>query len=255
MPTYTVLTAGNPERYRELVNQMPRAEGPAFLEYDQTVAEYWPLLRETFPDNQFCLVDEQTGAAAGVGNCIPLAFEGDWADLPPEGLDWVLSKGFADRNTGKAPNLVGALYIEVAETHRGMNLSAEMLRTMRGITRSQGFGQLIAPVRPSLKSRYPLIDIATYLSWITPDGLPFDPWLRVHARLGARVLHPCRRAMVVLGTREAWAEWAEMAFPGDGDYVIPYGLVPVQVREGLGEYIEPGVWVLHEIPEQDTGSL
>lgn len=250
MPPYIVINArNNPERYRQLVNQMPSAEGPAFLEHDQAVAEYWPRLEETFPDNQFCLVDEQSGAAAGVGNSIPIAFEGDWGDLPPEGLDWVLSKGFADRKAGRSPALASALYIEVAESHRGMNVSSEMLKTMRAIARSQGFRHLIAPVRPSLKSRYPLIDIEAYLSWKTSEGLPFDPWLRVHARLGARVLHPCRRAMIVTGTRVEWTEWAEMAFPGDGDYVIPYGLAPVQVRKDQGEYVEPGVWVLHEIEQ------
>ena len=41
-----------------------------------------------------------------------------------------------------------------------------------------------------------------------------------------------------------------MAFPGDGDYIIPHGLVPVRVRGDLGEYVEPGVWVLHEILEE-----
>lgn len=38
-----------------------------------------------------------------------------------------------------------------------------------------------------------------------------------------------------------------MAMPGDGDYVIPYGLVPVQVRGEQGSYVEPGVWVLHQL--------
>ena len=247
MPSYTLLTARDAERFRELVNRMPRAEGPEFLEHDRSVVQYWSLLNEAFPDNQFCLVDEGTGMAAGFGRSIPLSFDGDWIELPAEGLDWALEKGFADQAAGRKSTVMSALYIEIAETHRGRNLSAQMLATMREIARSQGFAHLIAPIRPSLKSRYPLIGIETYLNWKTPEGLPFDPWLRVHVRAGGQVLLPCPRAMLVEGTRGQWANWTGMAFPGDGDYIIPHGLVPVRVRGDLGEYVEPGVWVLHEI--------
>lgn len=249
MPSYTLLTARDAERFRELVNRMPRAEGPEFLEHDRSVVQYWPLLNETFPGNQFCLMGE--GMAAGFGRSIPLSFDGDWTELPAEGLDWVLEKGFADRAAGRAPNLMSALYIEIAETHRGRHLSGQMLAAMREIARAQGFPYLIAPLRPSLKSRYPLIDIETYLGWRTPEGLPFDPWLRVHVRAGGQVLLPCPRAMLVEGTRDQWAAWTGMAFPGDGDYIIPHGLLPVRVRGDLGEYVEPGVWVLHEILEEE----
>jgi hypothetical protein len=247
MAPFTLLTARDAKRFHELANRMPRAEGLEFLEHDGAVAQFWPRLNASFPENQFCLIDEGTGIAAGIGKSITLAFDGTWADLPTEGLDWAVEKGFADRAAGRTPNLMSALYIEIAETHRGQHLSAQMLAAMREIARSQGFQTLIAPVRPSLKSRYLLIDIQTYLAWTTPEGLPFDPWLRVHARSGGHVLHPCPRAMVVKGTRAQWAEWTGMAVPGDGDYIIPYGLVPVRVRGDLGEYIEPGVWVLHEI--------
>lgn len=178
---------------------------------------------------------------------LPLAFEGDWHDLPPEGLDWALEQGFAGQAEGRRPNLASALYIEVAGTHRGQGLSGRMLATMKELVRARGFQHLIAPVRPSMKSRYPLIDIDTYQAWTTPEGQPIDPWLRVHTRAGGRVLHACRKAMVIEGTPDQWAEWTGMEFPADGDYVIPYGLVPVRLRSGWGEYIEPGVWVLHEI--------
>ena len=71
---------------------MVRADSPAFLEHDSAVAQYWSRLDETFPDNQFCLAEQESGKAVGVGNSIPVAFEGEWADLPADGLDWVLEK-------------------------------------------------------------------------------------------------------------------------------------------------------------------
>jgi GNAT superfamily N-acetyltransferase len=224
---------------------MVRASGPTFLEHDDMVDQYWPLLAETFPDNQLCLVGQESGRAVAIGHSIPVAFTGDWVELPAEGLDWVLGRGFQDRAAGKPPTIMSALYIEVADSHRGHHVSSQMLAAMRQTARSQGFRHLVAPVRPSLKSRYPLIDIEAYLDWQTPEGLPFDPWLRVHVRAGGKVLHPCRRAMRVKGTRQQWEGWTGMVFPGDGEYVIPHGLVPVSFQGKEGEYVEPGVWVLH----------
>ena len=63
MPTYTLVTARDPERFRQLNHDMPRADGPEFLDKDRAVGEYWPKLVDTFPDFQFCLVNDGTGLA------------------------------------------------------------------------------------------------------------------------------------------------------------------------------------------------
>ncbi len=245
MSPYTVVTAKDIERFHELSDGMVRASGPVFLRHDNVVDQYWPLLAETFPDDQFCLVEQKSGRAAAIGNSIPVTFRGEWVNLPAEGLDWVLEKGLQDHAAGKIPTLMSALYIEVAASHRGQHLSSQMLAAMRKIARSQGFSHLVAPVRPSLKSRYPLIPIEDYIQWQNSDGLPFDPWLRVHVRAEGQILHPCPRAMAVKGSRQQWTKWTGMDFPGEGNYIIPHGLVPVTVRGTEGEYVEPGVWVLH----------
>jgi hypothetical protein len=247
MSAYTVVTAQENERFWELNNGMVRADGPAFLEHDSAVAQYWSRLDETFPDNQFCLVEQESGKAVGVGNSIPVAFKGEWADLPAGGLDWVLEKGFQDRAAGKTATIMSALYIEVAGSHRGQHLSSRMISVMRQIALSQGFSHLVAPVRPSLKSRYPLIPIEEYSQWQNSDEFPFDPWLRVHVQAGGKVLQHCPSAMVVKGSRQQWMAWTGMDFPGEGNYTIPHGLVPVIVRDSEGEYIEPGIWVLHAL--------
>ena len=49
---------------------------------------------------------------------------------------------------------------------------------------------LLAPVRPSWKERYPLVPIERYADLDDiRTACPFDPWLRVHARMGAEILH------------------------------------------------------------------
>lgn len=63
-----------------------------------------------------------------------------------------------------------------------------ILEAMRSLALDHRMEALIAPVRPTLKSSYPLTSMERYIEWRRNDGLFFDPWMRVHQRLGAKVL-------------------------------------------------------------------
>ena len=117
---------------------------------------------------------------------------------------------------------------------------------MAAAAQKAGLAPLVAPVRPSWKDRYPLTPIARYAAWKRPDGLPFDPWLRVHARLGATILRTEPQSLQIEAPLLDWERWTEMEFPEEGDYVFPSGLAPLRVRAGRGQYWEPNVWMLHD---------
>ena len=51
--------------------------------------------------------------------------------------------------------------------------------------------------------------------------------------------------MRIEGSVDDWESWTGIAFPGDGDFVVPGALVPVRVEGGRGLYVEPNVWVRH----------
>lgn len=106
---------------------------------------------------------------------------------------------------------------------------------------------LIAPVRPTLKSSYPLTSMERYIEWRRSDGLFFDPWMRVHQRLGAKVLKVAPGSMTITGSVAEWEKWTGMRFPESGEYVVPGALRPVVVdlEEDLGLYEVPNVWMLH----------
>jgi GNAT superfamily N-acetyltransferase len=245
---YTVVTARAATQFRELSVTVHTSSIPGFLDHDNVVARYWSCLAERFPDYQFCLVEQASGTAVARGHSLPLAFDGPWFSLPDDGLDWALEKGFRDDAAGTRPTVYSALYIVVSDRYRGSGLSSRVLSAMRQIGREQGFSHLIAPVRPSLKHRYPLIAMSEYCRWQNAEGCPFDPWLRVHVRAGGAVLHPCMRSMEVRGSLRQWEEWTDMAFPGGGSYVVHGGLVPVTVENGSeGVYVEPGIWVVHRL--------
>ena len=124
-----------------------------------------------------------------------------------------------------------------------------MVQAMRAIGQSKGLKYLLAPVRPNEKSKYPLTSIDDYITWRTDDGLPFDAWLRVHARIGGKIIKPCHEAMTIRGTQPEWEEWTGLKLPQSGRYVIPGALNPMgmNLEKDEGIYVEPNVWTLHEI--------
>jgi hypothetical protein len=121
-----------------------------------------------------------------------------------------------------------------------------MITGMAEIAARHGFANLIAPLRPTWKERYPLVPIDRYASWTRGDGLPFDPWIRLHVRLGAEILRPVQESLRITGTVAEWEEWTETAFPESGSYVFPRGL-EVDRDANLGAYWEPNVWVRHRV--------
>lgn len=216
---------------------------PAFMREDPIANAAWQPFHDRHPAFQFFGVDDETGEVVVKANSVPTAIDPD--DLPDRGWDEAIERSLVDDR----PTVVSALQINVHPGRRGSGLSAVALAEMRRIASAHGFGELVAPVRPSWKHHYPLAPIERYATWTRDDMLPFDPWLRVHVRAGGAIASICTRAMTIPGTVAEWAEWAGMRFPETGRYVVPGALVPVEidVEADRGVYVEPGVWVRHRL--------
>lgn len=244
---YIVTTVEESPDLRGQDTQMSRVAWPEFMLHDP-VARYFEELYDDFPQFQFAFKDRASGVLLCIGNCVPLAWTKDPRELPDEGWDWALEKGIKDHQAGIRPTVLCAIQIMLPPEHRGKGLSHDAVGVMKEIGRSHGLATLIVPVRPSSKSLYPLTDMENYIKWTTDDGLPFDPWLRVHARQGGRIIKVCPRAMRITGTVAEWESWAKMRFPESGAYVVPGALNPVQIDcdADEGVYVEPNVWTVHE---------
>jgi hypothetical protein len=120
---------------------------------------------------------------------------------------------------------------------------------MVALARRHGFRSILAPVRPSWKERYSFVPVERYASWRRGDPRLFDPWLRVHERLGTDVLRPEPRSPHITGTVAEWEQWTGLAFPESDEYVFPGGLAPVTIdREAdSGTYWEPNLWMRHRL--------
>ena len=205
--------------------------------------QYWARLTEERPEFQFHLVEGDELLARA--RAIPIRWDGTLEDLPV-GIDGAIERGFEE---GGGANVLCAMLIAIPKPKQGGGVSRDALRAMVEIARSHGLEALIAPVRPTWKERYPLVAIERYAQWRRADGLPFDPWIRIHERVGGAILYPEPRSLRITGTVAEWEEWVELPFPESGEYVFPGGLATVDIdRENdVGRYWEPNVWMRHEV--------
>lgn len=94
-----------------------------------------------------------------------------------------------------------------------------------------------------------MFPIAEYVRWRRADGLAFDPWMRVHERLGARMGPAVSRSLRITGSVADWESWTGLPLPVSGSYVFPDGLALLEVDRDAdrGEYFEPNVWYIHDM--------
>jgi GNAT superfamily N-acetyltransferase len=216
---------------------------PEYNQHGNDTGQYFGVLVPQYAHVQILLFDASTEQVVARGRTIPFSWDGSLEDLPP-GIDAVGLRAVAE---ARPPTALSALAAEVDTGYQGRGLSRAVLQAMAEAARQAGLSCLVAPVRPSQKDRYPLTPIGRYARWQRTDALPFDPWLRVHARLGATIIRPEPKSMRIEGPLDDWERWTGMAFPEDGDYVFPFGLAPLRVRDRVGYYWEPNVWMLHSL--------
>ena len=233
---------------------LPDEVWPEYNQHGATLNHYWDQLYEVFPDWQFVLYDPGDETVLAEGHTIPVAWDGTDTGLGP-GIDATVAAAFELRAAGGRPTAVSALAAEIPPRHQRRGLAKVMLQAMAGLARDAGLAHLIAPVRPTLKDRYPTIPIERYARWTRPDGTPFDPWMRVHTQLGARIGPAIPRSLHIAGTVGDWESWTGMRFPETGDYVFPAGLATVHIdrHSDIGEYWEPNIWIIHHVSSRTPG--
>ncbi len=220
---------------------------PQFMTHDETGDFFYGYEFDSYPEFQLLAVDTDTGEAVAKAHSVPLSFTGTIADgLPAHGWDWAVRQATHDRLRGTAPTIVSALEIMVRPDLRGHGLSARMLAAMRANTAARGFTDLIAPVRPTGAQGK---SINTYAYEQRPDGLPVDPWLRVHVRAGGQIVNVAPASMMMVGTLADWRRWTDLPFDTSGPVAVPHALAPVycDVAGDRAVYVEPNVWVHHRI--------
>ncbi|MBT3345272.1 MAG: GNAT family N-acetyltransferase [Gemmatimonadetes bacterium] len=228
------------------VSDLIEKSWPQFMLQDPIGNKHWNRLYADFPECQVIMLDGDE--VIGQGNTIPIRWDGPSEQLPDQGWDWAFIRGVEGYDQGRAPTHLTGLQIVIDPGYQGRRLSSQFVEHFRGVAQAKGLSRLVIPLRPTRKHQYPLTPMDRYITW-TRQGLPFDPWLRIHARAGARIVKSCPESMTITGSIQDWETWTGMAFPDSGSYIVPGALMPVQIDRGAdqGTYIEPNVWVEHEV--------
>lgn len=222
-----------------------RVKWPEFLfPHDPIMKQYEAQVSEFFPQYDVLLLDDDRVVAGGWG--VPIRWDGTVEDLP-DGYDATMVRAVEGHQGGIAATTLSYMTVAVVNGRTKRGLAGKVLTALRERGVEAGLSHVIAPVRPTLKPRYPLTAMASYATWTGADGLSIDPWIRTHQRMGATVLAPAPRSMVIKGTIAEWESWTDMIFPETGRYVVPGALALVDINrlEDTGTYTEENLWVQH----------
>jgi GNAT superfamily N-acetyltransferase len=223
---------------------------PEFMAKDPAANALFHRVGAEFPE--YCLIATlPDGTPVARGRSVPFAYGVEGRETLPEGgWDRVMVWASNDRYSGRDTNLASALEIAIAPAYLGKGLSYRMLAALRDAVRAAGHDTLVAPVRPNGKDRDHLRTPMTEYARLTrADGLPVDPWLRVHVRAGGRIVKVAPTSMVVPGSLAQWRSWTGLPFAEAGEVEVPGALVPVlcQPAHDYAVYVEPNVWVEHDL--------
>ncbi|NYT95319.1 hypothetical protein [Salinispora sp. H7-4] len=217
---------------------------PEFIFHDDVPKRYMSRVEEYFARYDVMMLAEGQVVAGGWG--VPIAWDGTLGDLP-SGYDDTMIRAVEGHEAGIKPTSLSFMAVAVDSSHDKRGMAGVVLEELARRAHSDGLAHVVAPLRPTWKDRYPMVPMAEYAGWTRPDGLSIDPWIRTHQRMGARVLGPARRSMVIEGSVADWESWAGMLFPATREYVVPgaLNLVLIDRERDRGLYVEENLWVQH----------
>ncbi len=177
---------------------------------------------------------------------VPIRWSGELHDLPAGYTD-TTRRAVEDQQAGCVCDTFVICGGIVDRSRLRQGVAQQLITALRDLPTAAMYHRVIAPVRPTQKSIYPLTPIDTYAAWIREDGSPLDPWLRTHVRLGGRMIATAPHSQTMTGTVDQWQSWTGLRLPSTGHYVIPDGLAPLYIdrEQDIGTYTEPNVWMRH----------
>lgn len=239
-----IVTRADHPALDEMAAVVFRERWPEFVFHDEIPQQFMGRVGQHFARYDVMVLDRGAVVAGGWG--VPFAWDGTYADLP-DGYDGTLVRAVEGNEADRKATAFSFMAAAVASTHDKRGLASVVLAELTSRARADGIENVVAPLRPTWKHRYPTVPMAEYATWTRPDGLSVDPWIRTHQRMGARILGTAPRSMVIRGTVADWESWTDMPFPASSSYVVPGALNLVHIDRTLdrGTYVEENLWVQH----------
>jgi len=90
---------------------------------------------------------------------MPMNHEFSDEDLPENAFEWGMEKGLKDFKDGKEINAALGVQIIIPEEYQGKGISSLAVAEIKNMCVKMGIRKLVFPIRPTLKSRYPINDV------------------------------------------------------------------------------------------------
>lgn len=171
------------------------------------------------------------------------------------GWQWALRASLEDEQV----NTLCLTSVTVAREFRGLGFATLLVCSAKEQAKSLKFHNLLVPVRPTEKHRFPELSLEQYL---TPfyqlnsqdnDFLDkekfYDPWIKLHLKQGATLLNICEQSMVITASIRWWEERTNTSIAQLSEIHFPLGLVPLKIdqKNNMATYAEPNIWMKYSI--------
>ena len=145
------------------LQKLNRKSWPDFIIYGDSYS--WDRLYAELSDFLLLLTDKNDLLIGG-GFTVPVAWNGKLDDLLSS-IEKIILNGLESK--GSSANTLIAIAALVDKRFRGQSISADILKQIKYLAIQRGFQNLIIPVRPTWKTRYPLQSIESYSKWRNKD--------------------------------------------------------------------------------------
>ena len=177
------------------------------MHHNESGGRYWERLYDEHPDFQLALLDGDELVAEL--HSLPLAWDGT-RRRPARRLGRRVHPRLRERPRG------GPCSARSRSRWRPSGRAGSSRRTCsrRCATRRPGAASASSSRRSGRRSSaLPADPDRAYSGWRRADGSHFDPWLRVHERVGGELIAPAPESMVIEAPVADWEEWTGSRSP------------------------------------------
>ncbi len=169
------------------------------------------------------IYDAETDQLVGHGITTRFAWDQNNAMLPC-GWQGVVRTSYVHSHIEhrKQDTLVG-LFIFIEDQFRQQGWANNVIEEMRTLAQQEALSALIIPLRPPLryKKEYAAMPMDEFAQLKRDDGLPLDHWVRLHTRLGAKILSASEKShRHVLNLQDFHDHFSSAPLPHSGDVLI-----------------------------------
>ena len=168
-------------------------------------------------------INPTTGELVGHGITTRFAWDQDIASLPGGWQGVVRASYIHSHVEQRQPNTLVGLFIFVEDQFRQQGWANNVIEEMRALAKRNAIQALIIPLRPPLryKKEYAAMPMAEFAALKRDDGLPLDHWIRLHTRLGARILCASEKShQHAMSVQDFHVQFSPIPLPESGDMLV-----------------------------------